>query len=104
MFHLHPRWIPIFVCTTVMLCSEADVKANEVKLRSVHNGVEVNVESHGCTDKRMFSVKVDHKSQTLLLYRNMIDECKGWFPEGVWLKFQTEELEGVDVKRAFLSP
>ena len=67
----------------------------ERPFRVLPDGLSINVQTGGCTDKQDFRLGTDATGITLL--RQTPDVCKGWFPHGKWIDFTWAELATVGI-------
>ena len=99
----HPRRLyPSSVVVGLILASSTSLTITGQELepllgfRSSGDDFVFQVQSHGCTNKENFDVQVarslDAGSATVTLVRRKSDECKGFFRNGVELKFTRQEL------------
>jgi hypothetical protein len=75
--------------------SSAQPLLKERPIRVLPDGLSINVQTGGCTDKQDFRLGTDANGIALL--RQTPDTCKGWFPQGKWIDFTWAELATVGI-------
>ena len=66
-------------------------------INSMHNTIQIQVVSNGCTTNESFLVQTYIDRTDEMIHLNFIrirhDWCKAFLPMGVWLKFSKAELD-----------
>lgn len=94
MWSMPMSFVRAFLAISVAVSLTGFANAQEEQARQVEVGsreVKINVPTNGCTDKSNFAPELDADGKVKLVQVRP-DSCKGWFPEGEWLKYTWGEL------------